>query len=108
MKAAKAKRLQKAGWKVSDASEFLELTVEETAYIEMKLLLSEKLSETRKKQKISQTKLAEMMDSSQSRVAKMESGDPSVSTDLLIKGLLVLGATRKQIAKTLGQSSNAA
>ena len=108
MKAAKRKRLEKAGWKVSDAADFLDLSEEEAAYIEMKLLLSEKLKETRKKKRISQTRLAEMMDSSQSRVAKMEAGDPTVSTDLLIKGLLALGATRKQIAKTLGQTRDAA
>ena len=108
MKPAKSKRLKQAGWKVSDARDFLELTEEEAAYIEMKLLLSERLKEVRKKKRVSQTRLAELMESSQSRVAKMEAGDPSVSADLLIKGLLALGASRKEIARTLGKTRSSA
>ncbi len=39
--------------------------------------------------------------SSQSRVAKMEAGDPSVSIDLLIRSLIALGATRKSLARSI-------
>ena len=42
-----------------------------------------------------------MLKSSQSRIAKMEKGDPSVSIDLLIKSLLALGTTRREIAKAV-------
>jgi predicted transcriptional regulator len=54
-------------------------------------------------QKISQKELAKNIKSSQSRVAKMEACDPSVSLDLIIKTLFVLGATNQDIATTLIQ-----
>jgi hypothetical protein len=44
----------------------------------------------------------------QSRVAKMEAADPSVSIDLLVKALLELGATRAQVAKALARRSRRA
>ena len=74
----------------------------------MKLQLAEKLRNLRRRQKISQAQLADMLGSSQSRVAKMEAGDPSVSADLLLKGLLALGASRKQIARAIGTTRTAA
>ena len=108
MKQSKKTQLENAGWKIGGASELLNLTEEESAYIEMKLALAENLRELRKARKISQTQLAKLLGSSQSRIAKMESCDPSVSVDLLVKGMLALGATRKEIGKTLGKSRNAA
>jgi len=44
---------------------------------------------------------ARKLGSSQSRVAKMEAGDPSVTVDLLIRSLLTLGATTKTVARTI-------
>ena len=104
MKQATKRSLEKAGWKIGDASEFLGLSDEETAYIEMRLLLVQKLRSLRERRHLSQADLAKLIGSSQSRVAKMEAGDASVSTDLLLKSILALGATRTQIAKTLGSS----
>ena len=108
MKQRKKRLLESRGWKVGNPQEFLELTDEECAYIEVKLLLAENLRELRQSRDVSQTQLAKLLGSSQSRVAKMEAGDPSVSADLLLKGLLVLGATRREIGKLLGTSRNAA
>ena len=108
MKQSKKKQLESHGWKVGDATEFLGLSEEESAFIEMKLSLAENLRNLRRDRKISQVQLARRLGSSQSRVAKMEAGDPSVSVDLLLKGLLALGATRKEIGRTLGKSQNAA
>ena len=105
MKQAKRKTLEKAGWKVGDTQEFLGLSDDEMAYIEMKLALSGMLKSRRQKRKLSQVKLAEMIDSSQSRVAKMEAGDASVSIDLLVKSLLALGASRKDMAKAISSNS---
>jgi DNA-binding XRE family transcriptional regulator len=101
MKQTKRKRLEQKGWRVGDAREFLDLTDEESAYIELKLALSERLKVIREEQGLTQIELAELMSSSQSRVAKMEGGDPSVSMDLLVKALLALGATPKDIAKAM-------
>ena len=101
MKANKRKKLEDAGWRVSTTEEFLGLSAEESAYIEIKLALSEELKEARAKRKLSQTQLAALIESSQSRVAKMEAADASVSIDLLVKSLLALGVPRKQVARTL-------
>ncbi len=97
----KKKKLEKTGWKVGTVAQFLDLTAEESAYIEMKLALSEKLKERRRQKKLTQTQLAKAIDSSQSRVAKMEAGDPTVSMDLLVKSLLALGVTRKELGRTI-------
>ncbi|MBD2608385.1 helix-turn-helix transcriptional regulator [Scytonema hofmannii FACHB-248] len=94
----KRKRLEAAGWKIGTVNDFLELSPLEAEIIEMKLALSQKLKQFRKNQEITQTSLAKRMNSSQSRVAKLESGDPSVSIDLLIRGLLSVGATKTDIA----------
>ena len=101
MNTAKRKRLQTKGWKVGNASDFLNLSPEESAYVELKLALSKSLQETRREKKLTQEQLAQLLKSSQSRVAKMESGDPSVSIDLLIRSLLALGASRKNLARML-------
>jgi len=101
VKANKRKKLEDAGWRVSTTEEFLGLSAEESAYIEIKLALSEALKEARAKRKLSQTQLAALIESSQSRVAKMEAADASVSIDLLVKSLLALGVPRKQVARTL-------
>ncbi len=93
--------LKKKGWKFGTVAEFLDLSAEETAYIEMKLALSEKLKECRRQKELTQAQLAKAIDSSQSRVAKMEAGDPTVSMDLLVKSLLALGVTRKELGRTI-------
>lgn len=102
MKSNKRKRLEEKGWKVGGVQEFLDLSVEEVAYIELKLSLSKNLQSYRKAKKLTQNELARRIKSSQSRVAKMESGDSSVSIDLLIRSLFALGASKKQLAGMLG------
>jgi DNA-binding XRE family transcriptional regulator len=101
MEAKKRKRLEKAGWNVGSASTFLGLTSAEEQLVEMKLALGTKLRKARERHRITQTVLAERMGSSQSRVAKMEAGDPAVSLDLLVQGLLAIGATPREIATAL-------
>ena len=103
MKSAKKKRLETKGWKVGSVAEFLHLSPEESAYIEMKLALSKNLQECRKEKSLTQEQLARLLRSSQSRVAKMEAGDPSVSLDLLVRSLLILGQSRKGLAKILSE-----
>ena len=97
----KRKVLKSKGYKVGSVDEFLGLSKKESDFIELKLALSEALSERRKKSNLTQTQLAKMLKSSQSRVAKMEKGDPTVSIDLLVKSLLAMGATKESIAKTI-------
>ncbi len=93
--------LESKGYKVGTVEEFLGLSSEESEYIELKLALSEALIKRRKKSNLTQAQLAKMLKSSQSRVAKMEKGDPTVSVDLLVKSLLALGADKKSIARAI-------
>jgi len=98
---AKQAKLEKKGWMFGAADDFLGLSAEELAYIELKLALSEKLKSKRVSKRLTQAELAQIMNSSQSRVAKMEAGDPAVSIDLLIKSLLALGVSRKELGRSI-------
>ena len=101
MKKRKRTRLEEAGWAVGDAAEFLELTKEEAAFVEMKIALASSLKRRRQSRKWTQSQLAKVIGSSQPRVAKMEAADASVSIDLLVKALLSLGATRTDLARVI-------
>jgi predicted XRE-type DNA-binding protein len=103
MKASVRKRLEGKGWVVGSVKDFLNLTPEEEAYIELRLKLADGLKDCRKRRGLSQTALAESLKSSQSRVAKMEAGDPTVSLDLLVKSLLALGTSRRQLASIIAR-----
>jgi len=97
----KKARLAKKGWKTGSVADFLDLTAEEIAYVEMKIALSKELKELRIRKRLTQGELAKAIESSQSRVAKMEAGDPTVSIDLLVKSLLALGASKKELGRTI-------
>lgn len=101
MKKAKRQDLESRGWTVGSAEDFLGLSDEEAAYIEMKLALSEELKKRRQRNKMTQTELARLVHSSQSRIAKMEAGDPTVSIDLLMKSLLALGVSKKELGRSI-------
>lgn len=101
MNKTKRARLEAHGWKVGSTEEFLGLSKEEAAFVEMKLALARCLRELRARRKLSQTRVAELVGSSQSRVARMESADPSVTIDLMIRSVLAMGASPKRVAKAL-------
>lgn len=105
MRTPKKKRLQAAGWRVGDARDFLGLSDEEAALVEMKLALAESLRKRRVARHMTQVELARDLGSSQSRVAKMEAGNGSVSLDLLVRALLTLGATRREVARILARNA---
>lgn len=97
MNATKKKKLETAGFAVEGTQEFLSLTDDEMAYIEIKRSLSENLQIRRKQQKLTQVQAAKLLRTSQSRVAKMECADKSVSIDLLVRANLALGATPRDL-----------
>jgi hypothetical protein len=99
MNSDKRKKLEKAGWRVGSAEDFLGLSTDEAAYLEVKLGLAKELLKRRKTLKLSQVAVAKRIRSSQSRVAKMEVGDPSVSIDLLVKSLIALGGEARALEK---------
>jgi DNA-binding XRE family transcriptional regulator len=105
MRAAKKKRLAARGWAVGDAREFLGLSEDEATFVELKLALADNLRRRRLKRGMTQTQLAKRLESSQSRVAKMEAGDRSVSLDLLVRSLLTVGMTRRELAKVIANST---
>lgn len=101
MRKRKQRRLEAKGWKVGTVREFLGLSNEEAAYIELKIKLAEGLRQRRQQKGLSQLDLAAKLESSQSRVAKMEAGDPSVSLDLLIRSLIALGTTERELSQII-------
>jgi hypothetical protein len=98
MREQKRKRLESKGWRVGSAGEFLDLSPDEEEYVELRFRLSEGLKKRRVGRNLNQTELAKLARSSQARVAKMEAGDHTVSLDLLIRSLLALGVSRKDLA----------
>lgn len=101
MKADKRRKLKAAGWRVGDTDEFLKLTPGEAEFVEIKLSLARRLRELREQHNWTQAELARRVGSSQSRVAKMEAADPTVSVDLLLKCLLAAGADRRDVGRAV-------
>ncbi|EAQ81841.1 hypothetical protein DSM3645_16855 [Blastopirellula marina DSM 3645] len=107
MKDAKREKLERAGWKVGDASDLLELREDEEMIIEMRVALAAKVRELRQRRKLTQVQLARLVGSSQSRIAKLETADKSVSMELLVRSLASLGASRKEIGSVIGAKIDA-
>ena len=100
----KRKRLEAAGWKAGSAEEFPGLSVVESALIELRLRLSDKLKRQRRSQKMSQAEFAESLQSSQSRIAKMEANDSTVSIDLMVRSLIGSGLTLQDLSDVLKEN----
>ena len=73
------------------------------AIVEMKVALAKALVEKRKRSNVTQVNMAKIIGSSQSRVAKIEKADSSVSLELMIKSFLSLGATKKDIVRVFAK-----
>ena len=97
MKTNKLERIKAAGWEVGNAEDFLQLSDEESLLLALKLSLISAVKKSRIKRKLSQIDLAKRMKSSQSRIAKIEAGDASVSLDLIVRTLIASGATTRDI-----------
>jgi DNA-binding XRE family transcriptional regulator len=104
VKTEKKKKLEAAGWIVGDAREFLALTPDEAEFVEIKLALARRLRALREQRHWTQAELAKHVGSSQSRVAKMEAADPTVSVDLLVRSLLAAGANRRELGRVVGSA----
>lgn len=107
MKDEKKQKLEAAGWRVGSAADFLELNDEERALIGLKLQLARWISNRRAQARWTQVEFARRIGSSQSRVAKMEAGDPSVSLDLLFRSALAAGATPKELGRVVAGNAPA-
>jgi DNA-binding XRE family transcriptional regulator len=101
MNSTKKKRIEAAGFKVGDIKEFLGLSDDEVALIDLKVRLVRMLRSTRDRAGVTQGELARRIGSSQSRLAKLEAASPDVSLDLICRALLALGVTRQGIGKAI-------
>ena len=101
MKQDKLDKLRKLGYRVTHAQEFLGLSDEEIALIDLKISLIGKLKEARGAKKVTQQQLARLIRSSQSRVAMLEQGRPDVSLDLICRALFALGVSRREIGRAI-------
>lgn len=108
MKKAKRARLERAGWRIGTTREFLGLSAEEVRFLDLKLTLARALRQRRERAGLSQTALAKLIESSQSRVAKIEAGDRSVSLDLIVRSLLAMGASPQELGRIISSAKKAA
>ena len=104
MNEAKRKKLESKGWRFGTTQEFLGLSDADTAFIELKLKLARSFREKRLERRMGQVQVAKLIRSSQSRVAKMEAADPTVSIDLLIRSHLALGTSSPELSRILARS----
>lgn len=107
LKQTKADRLRAAGWKLGGARYLLGLSSEESALIELKLAVAKFLLAQRRRRDLTQTALAKRLGSSQSRVAKIEAGDASVSLDLMFRAAFSLGVSPAELGRAIGKSGRA-
>lgn len=101
MRPLKRRKLERAGFKVGSVQEFLRLSDEEMAIIELKVRMVEMLRVARRAKGLTQHGLARLLGSSQSRVAKMEAGGADVTLDLICKALFALGVSREALGKAI-------
>jgi DNA-binding XRE family transcriptional regulator len=107
MRESKRRRLEAKGWRIGSPREFLRLSPQEAAFIEVKLRLADSLRQRRGRRDLTQAETAKLLKSSQSRIAKMEAGDPSVSLDLMVRCLIGLGASAGDLARAIARHSPA-
>jgi DNA-binding XRE family transcriptional regulator len=106
MEKSKKQKLEAAGWKIGSAADFLDLSPDENSIIELRLALSDALKKQRLASNLTQESFAKLVGSSQSRIAKMEAGDQSVSLDLLIRSLFALGINLHDFTEILAAKFN--
>jgi DNA-binding XRE family transcriptional regulator len=107
MKLSKRKQLERVGFQVGTIQDFLGLSDEETALIDLKVRLLAMVKAVRRSRGLTQHQLAKLLGSSQSRVAKMEAADPKVSLDLICRALFAMGISRQNIGKRIASQKAA-
>lgn len=99
LSAKKKARIEAMGGRVTTVEEWLDLTPEEVAIIDMKIRLGEELKAQRKKKRLSQEEAAKILKTSQGRVSKMERGQATL--DQLAWSLLRMGESEKKVARVI-------
>lgn len=91
----------KNGWVEGSVQDFLDLSDAEMEFIELRRTLAHQVRALRQERGLSQTAMAVRLKTSQSRLAKMEAADPTVSMDLLLQTIFRLGMKRRDLAKAI-------
>jgi ribosome-binding protein aMBF1 (putative translation factor) len=86
-------------WVEGSVQDFLNLSDAEMELIETRRALARQVRALRQAQGLTQMALAARLRTSQSRVAKMEAADATVSIDLLVQTLFRLGMKRRELSK---------
>jgi DNA-binding XRE family transcriptional regulator len=97
MDEAKRKRLEAAGWTMGDYGDFLGLTEAERQHVELRIALCTGIRRLRAAKGMTQRALGKLIDSTQSRVAKVESGTVEVSLDLMFRAFFAVGGTLEDL-----------
>jgi len=100
----KQAKLASKGWKIGTVNDFLDLTPAEATYIELRLALSENLKQRRTQLTLSQ--FAQLLNTNSSQIEKLETGEAEVTLDFLIRSLLTLGTTVKELAEIMVHSQD--
>ena len=87
------------GGKVTSVEEWLDLTPEEVAVLDMTIRLGEELKARRRQKRLSQERVAMILNTSQGRVSKLEKGQATL--DQLARSLLALGGSTKEVARAI-------
>ena len=97
--------MSKQDWKEGTVQDFLELSDVDMALVETKVALTRALRRQRQESQLTQTDVARAMRTSQSRVARIEAGDPSVSLDLVFKALYTVGMTPLEVGDFIKEAA---
>ena len=98
MDTKKRKQLEAAGYQITDSADWLGLTPQEQAIVNMRVNFALEIERVRKASNITQRELADKIGTRQSGVARMLNNPTTATIDSLIKTLLALGASPKRIA----------
>lgn len=96
-------RLKTDGWRVGTVHDVLGLRDDEMAYIDLCTTLRRAARDRREDAGLTQHALARRLGSTRTQVARMESGDPSGSIDLMVRALLASGATLAEVAEAIAR-----
>ena len=99
LNAKKKARIRELGGRITTVEEWLDLSAEEVAFLDMKIRLAEALKVRRRERRLSQAEAAELLGTSQGRVSKLERGRASL--DQLTWCWLALGGSREELARVL-------
>lgn len=102
---AQKKHLEAQGWQFGTVAEFLGLTPSQSAVIEIKIALSDRIKSRRQELGLTQRQLATRLKTQQPAIARLELGaGRTVTIDILTHTLLDMGVTSHEIGRILAKA----